>query len=35
MFSSVRAQIDGKVNKQKNNDTENLIYGQYGERLAI
>jgi len=24
-----------KVNKQKNSDTENLIYNQYGERLAI
>ena len=24
-----------KVNKQKNNDTENLIYNQHGERLAI
>jgi len=24
-----------KVNKQKNNDTENLTYNQYGERLAI
>jgi len=23
------------VNKQKNNDTENLIYNQHGERLAI
>ena len=23
------------VNKQKNSDTENLIYNQYGERLAI
>jgi len=23
-----------KVNKQKNSDTENLIYNQYGERLA-
>jgi len=24
-----------KVNKQKNNDTENLTYNQYGERFAI
>jgi len=24
-----------KVNKQKNSDTENLIYNQYGERFAI
>jgi len=24
-----------KVNKQKNSDTENLIYNQRGERLAI
>jgi len=24
-----------KVNKQKNSDTENLIYNQLGERLAI
>jgi len=24
-----------KVNKQKNSDTEILIYNQYGERLAI
>jgi len=24
-----------KVNKQKNSDTENLIYSQCGERLAI
>jgi len=24
-----------KVNKQKNSDTENLIYNQYGETLAI
>jgi len=24
-----------KVNKQKNRDMENLIYNQYGERLAI
>ena len=24
-----------KVNKQKNSDTENLIYNQHGERLAI
>ena len=23
-----------KVNKQKNSNTENLIYDQYGERLA-
>jgi len=35
-FSSVRAQIDGKrIYKQKNSNTENLIYNQYGERLAI
>jgi len=24
-----------KANKQKNSDTENLIYNQYGEKLAI
>jgi len=24
-----------KANKQKNSDTENLIYNQQGERLAI
>ena len=24
-----------KVNKQKNSDTENVIYNQYGEGLAI
>jgi len=24
-----------KVNKQKNSDTENLIYNQHEERLAI
>jgi len=24
-----------KVNKQKNSDTESLIYNQYGESLAI
>ena len=24
-----------KVNKQKDSDTENLIYNQHGERLAI
>jgi len=24
-----------KLNKQKSSDTENLIYNQYGERLAI
>ena len=24
-----------EVNKQKNSDTENLIYNQYGERLAV
>ena len=34
-FSSVRYKLMVKVNKQKNSDTENLIYNQYGERLAI
>jgi len=24
-----------KLNKQKNSDTENLIYNQHGEKLAI
>jgi len=24
-----------KVNKQKNSDTVNFIYNQYGERLAV
>jgi len=32
----VRAQIGGKSKKkQKNSDTENVIYSQHGERLAI
>jgi len=24
-----------KVNEQKNSDTENLVYNQYGERFVI
>ena len=32
----MRAQIDNKSKyKYKNSDTENFIYSQYGERLAI
>jgi len=35
-FSPMRAQIDNKSKyKYKNSDTENFIYSQYGERLAI
>jgi len=34
-FSSCSHKLMVKVNKQKNSDTENLIYNQYGERLAI